>query len=309
MANQAETPIFSVIIPARNMSRFISETLVSLRDQSLRRFEALCVDDWSTDDTPRIIREFCRSDPRFRLLPGPGIGVSAARNLGLSEARGRYVLFLDADDLLAPDALARFAACLEVGSCPAALGGIRQISVTGAQLPGRSNLEIVPESGHLEALLKKNFIVNGGALAIRREAVDKAGVYDATLRNGEDWEFWCRLGLQGDFGLLDPEPVLFYRQVPTGANYRTRNGTFARTVPCIDRIAENPDFRERFGPMLPKLLRARRVDTFWSAVRNEYRYGSRLRALLIAFGGLAIYPDSFARPQLAMRFFASLRPS
>ena len=102
-------PTFSVIIPAYNSAAFLSETLESLLAQTFGRWEAVVVNDGSTDNTQSVIDGYCAKDSRIRCIVQTNAGVSAARNRGLAEAAGEYAVFLDADDLLAPDALRAFA--------------------------------------------------------------------------------------------------------------------------------------------------------------------------------------------------------
>ncbi len=298
-------PAISVIIPARNAVDFIGATLDSLTAQSAD-FEAVVIDDGSTDATADVVNEQTARDPRIRMIPGPATGVSAARNAGLAETTAPFVLFLDADDLLTPDALDRLHQTLSATDQVAVLGGIYRIAEDGTPLPGDSNLQLVPPTNHLKSLLQKNFVVNGGALLIRRTVIDRIGGYNPNLAYGEDWEFWCRLADQGNFETLPGAPVLAYRQRASGANYLARGSVFARNVHCIQAVAQNTSIQKAVGPNLRKLLRARQIDIFWSGVRSEYQFGARARALSLALRGIVLYPDSVARPQLALRFLRSL---
>lgn len=301
--------VFSVVIPARNMELYIEETLESLHAQTESGFEAIVVDDGSTDQTVPIVNTFIRrrSDKRFRLIQGPERGVSAARNAAFDQLQSRFVLFLDADDLLVPDALARFRVSLENSEALAALGGVQRISETGTFMSSPDNRDLVPKTDHLRGLLRKNFVVNGGALAIRNEALQIAGKYDETLRYGEDWEFWCRLAALGDLAIVSGDPILRYRQRGDGANYLAKGSIFSERPACLKRIADNPEIQERVGSSLRGLLRARQIDIFWSGVRSEFQFGAKTKAVLIGCLGLVIFPESALRPRLALRFFKSLR--
>jgi GT2 family glycosyltransferase len=304
-------PKISIIIPARNASTYIVDTITSVRQQSEAAFEAIILDDGSTDDTDLVVQRLLSdwADPRFSFSAGPAAGVSAARNAGLARARGAFVLFLDADDVLAADALARFRTALNISGSDtvAALGRILRVTEKGEPMPSQNNLGLLPVTGQLEALLKKNYIVNGGALAIRVDAARASGGYDESLRYGEDWEFWCRLLLKGGIAPVQGGPVLHYRQVAEGANYRARGSALARDVPCLNAVAKNAEIRAQVGGGLTRLLRARRIDIFWSGVRATYQFGSKFRALATAALGVLLYPDSMARPGLAMRFLRTLR--
>lgn len=92
-------PSLSIVIPAYNCERYISDCLRSVLDAASRDMEVIVVDDGSTDGTRRAVEE--SADERVRLIPQPNAGVSAARNRGLAAATGDYVMFVDADDSLA----------------------------------------------------------------------------------------------------------------------------------------------------------------------------------------------------------------
>lgn len=99
-------PLVSVVIPAYNVEAYIGETLQSVLGQTFRDIEVICVDDGSTDGTLRVLQGCAAKDGRVCVLTQVNKGVSAARNAGLSAARGRYVQFLDSDDLMTPESYA-----------------------------------------------------------------------------------------------------------------------------------------------------------------------------------------------------------
>lgn len=88
----------SVIVPAYNVAGYIQRCMDTLIDQSFHEFEVIVIDDGSTDDTPRILDEYAEQDNRIRVIHKENEGVSAARNLGIREAKGEYILFFDGDD-------------------------------------------------------------------------------------------------------------------------------------------------------------------------------------------------------------------
>ena len=95
--------LFSVIIPVFNSSDKLRSCLDSLAAQTCAEWEAVCVDDGSTDMSPEILEEAARGDSRIRVLHKANGGVASARNLALEHVRGEWIVFLDADDVLAPD--------------------------------------------------------------------------------------------------------------------------------------------------------------------------------------------------------------
>jgi glycosyltransferase involved in cell wall biosynthesis len=98
-------PVFSIIVPAYNMQDYLEEALESVAGQSFPDFEAIIVDDGSTDATAAIAKRFCATDARFRYVQRQNGGLSAARNLGTSFAVGTYLYYLDSDDFIDADAL------------------------------------------------------------------------------------------------------------------------------------------------------------------------------------------------------------
>ena len=103
-------PLISVVIPAYNAGQFLDETLESVLSQTYENWECIIVNDGSTDKTESIAKKWCEKDARFRYFYKENSGASDTRNLGIKEARGEYIAFLDADDLYMPNFLE---VCLE----------------------------------------------------------------------------------------------------------------------------------------------------------------------------------------------------
>jgi len=306
---QASPILFTLVIAARNAEKYIRETLEGLTRIRDEPFRVIVVNDGSSDATAEIAEAFRQANPviEMQFVNGPARGVSAARNLGLSLVVSEFVVFLDADDLLAEDALPRFRKALADPQSIAAVGQVLRIDQDGAPLLSPDNRDLVPEEDQLYGLVKKNFIVNGGALAIRTAVAKAVSGYDETLKYGEDWEFWCRLLTQGSVSTVEGGHVLAYRQIASGANHTAASKPFARDITCLDVVAKNDAMRRQLGWRLGPALRMRRIDIFWSGVRTMYQYESKRSALMLSALGLLVYPDSLARPKLALRLLKSVR--
>jgi glycosyltransferase involved in cell wall biosynthesis len=98
--NKLKEPLVSIIIPAYNSAEFISETLDCLINQNYTKWEAIIVDDGSTDNTAEIVQEYIKKDNRFRYVRQENLKTSVARNVGLRMSRGEYIQFLDSDDFI-----------------------------------------------------------------------------------------------------------------------------------------------------------------------------------------------------------------
>jgi glycosyltransferase involved in cell wall biosynthesis len=298
----------SIIIAARDMERYVGATLASVLADNVPSREIIVVDDGSTDQTGTIVRAI--GDSRLRIVVrSQDHGVSAARNAGLALARGRTVLFLDADDLIVPGALKRLLDQLDANpTAVAAYGAYLPISDAGVQLADQpSRISIFPERDTLRHLLAKNFIVTGGTLLMRAEPLCAVGPFDSTITFGEDWDLWCRLAAINDFVPVSGEAVLLYRQRASGANRAKRGSPFKTNDAAIRRAYSRPEIRAKFSDReLAALERLVRIDTYWAGVRNELAYGSVARFIGYAALGALRYPDSILRPRLALRFIGSL---
>ena len=96
---------YSVIVPVYNAGAFLQECLGSVLKQTCGDWECICVDDGSEDSSKAVLREYADKDSRFRVIEHPHQGVGMARNAGMDRAKGDYLVFLDADDMLLPHAL------------------------------------------------------------------------------------------------------------------------------------------------------------------------------------------------------------
>jgi len=190
--NMPNAPPVSVIIPCHNAARFLGETIESVLAQSFPAFELIVIDDGSTDGTADVIDHYRRLDGRLTCDSGPNRGVSAARNRGTELASGKYVQYLDADDLLRPHALrAKFEALESSGADIAYTDWQKLIeSPTGGFAPGeihsRKCDEVQPA---LEIAIFLDFWSPPAALLYRREIVDRVGGWNTSLPIVQDGRF------------------------------------------------------------------------------------------------------------------------
>jgi glycosyltransferase involved in cell wall biosynthesis len=301
-------PRVTVVIAAYNAERFIRQTLHSVLAQILEDIELIVVNDGSTDGTQEILAGF--SDPRLIVVRQGNGGVSAARNAGLAAARAPYIFFLDADDVLLPNALFRMVATLDqMPQKVACFAHHIRIAEDGSPLSTAADFhwKMFPASDTLRHLVAKNFIVCG-AICIRTDAARSVGGFDRKLKLGEDWEFWCRLATLGDFAAMPKEIVLMYRQRFSSANYRLRKAALGQNFAAIEAVFSNPAIRQKLSHAeLKRRRRLAEIDGFWAGARNEYVQG-RIKGFLkhVVIGGVW-YPDSILRPRLVYLFLRGLK--
>ena len=215
----ASQPLVSVIIPTYNYAHFIAEALASVHSQTYSNWEMIVVDDGSTDDTEAVVKRIAADEPRISYLRQENARQAAARNNGIAHAKGDYFQFLDADDLIEPQKLEQQVTFLEQHtSMDITYGGVRYFSSerAGELLLSRQysswedSAAWMPEiSGQgkeiLLALLRNNIMVVNAPL-IRREIIDRVGLFDVDLTPVEDWEYLIRCAAHGAiFGFNDIE--------------------------------------------------------------------------------------------------------
>ena len=188
VTNGRQQGLVTVVIPCYNQAGYLGEAIASVRAQSYRDFEIVVVDDGSTDATAAVAGNY----PDVRLLRQSNAGLSAARNAGLGVGRGEYLVFLDADDRLLPDALRDGIESLARHPEAAFTSGhFRFIRADGslqrefAQAP----LECPPYEG----MLRGNYIGMHATVMFRRAIFDEVGAFDTSLRSCEDYDLYMRI--------------------------------------------------------------------------------------------------------------------
>lgn len=223
---QADLDLISVVVPCYNAQRYIVGTLQSVFNQAGVKLEVIVVDDGSTDDSVSTIRQ---NFPSVTLIQQPNAGVAAARNAGLSAARGRWVAFIDADDcwlagklqtqlkLLAahPDALLACAPWhVWFSDEPQAPEHWR----TG-QVPDECPVYGRTGEGWLYTELLLGCTVWTSTVVADRMLLSEAGGFDTGLKVGEDYDLWLRLSRLTPFVRAD-RPLALYRQHPDSLTRR-----------------------------------------------------------------------------------------
>lgn len=210
--------LVSVVIPAHNAQETIDETLRSVRAQTHRTLEILVVDDGSGDNTIEIVRRHRSADPRVVLIQQPNAGVAAARNTGWRAASSDLIAFIDADDLWAPNKIERQLAALKRANDRVGLVYCWSWTIDGASKITEDKHRPVWRGSVLERLLLGNFIGNGSAALVRRQALVDADGFESRLRAAdaqgcEDVLFYCRVAERYEFEVVE-EALVGYRYLP-----------------------------------------------------------------------------------------------
>jgi len=201
-----ETPLVSIIIPCFNSEEFITETIQSVQNQTYNNWEIIVVDDCSSDNTVALILGMVQKDSRirfFQLEKNSGTGV--ARNKGLSNANGRYISFLDADDLWKPEKLRKQVDFLTANKIPFTFSFYDCINEEGKPLGKRVE---APVNLSYRQLFFCNYIGN------------LTGIYDvnyfgkitiSSIRKRQDWMLWLTILKKIKVAKPVPESLAYYR--------------------------------------------------------------------------------------------------
>ena len=196
-----KTPLVSVVLPAYNAGRYIAESLRSVTAQRGDfRLEILVVDDGSSDNTRERVQTF----PQVRLISQRNAGPSAARNRGIAASNGDFVAFLDSDDLWTEDKLA---VQMEIFQClpevSMVVGDSRRFNESGSlndSFFAEANLDqnffgdpVLVKDPYLK-FFRINYALTGGVI-IRKDCLNRTGVFDESLHYVEDLDLWFRIAL------------------------------------------------------------------------------------------------------------------
>ena len=197
------TVLVSVIVPTYNYAHLILETLESVRNQTYTHWECIIVDDGSTDETSTVVQAFLEqySEHHFIYIQTANGGTSAAKNKGISLAKGSLIQFLDADDLLSPRKLEIQVQQMQTQDLALVFSSSRFFRM----IDGQQVEELRYPEGFLAAAslreddLLRKLIVNNqvtiGSPIVRKDILMEAGGFDVSLLNNEDWILWFKIAL------------------------------------------------------------------------------------------------------------------
>ncbi len=193
-------PTLSVIIPFYNVDRFLAECLRSVASQTFSDLEVIMVDDGSTDTSWSVADRFHHSDHRFTLIRQPNRGLGPSRNTGLSHCSGRYLAFIDSDDVLPPTAFTGLVAALDESGSDLACGGVRRFNRYGDW-----------PSGLHEGIFDKD--VPRTHITMRTDLIRDRTVWNKVYRR----TFWDRHGFRFPDHAHEDAPVTVAAHVLAGA--------------------------------------------------------------------------------------------
>lgn len=295
MTTTATNATVSVVIPCYNQGHFLRESIESALRQTWRPVDVIVVDDGSTDETASV----AQVHPEVKYARQPNGGAPSARNHGLRLSRGEFVLFLDADDRLLPEALAQGVAALASHTDWAfATGHVRFIAADGTP-------EAIPPQAHAAgnqflALLRSNYIWTPGVVLYRRAVLDSCGAFDPAARASADYELNIRIARQHAVG-CHHAVMLEYRR--HGENMSADVGEMLRSAVSVRLrqrrfVVGNPEAYRAWKEGI-EIVRADFGERLIDQVKRDLREGRAARAAR-GIGYLSrYYPGGLLRTAVA----------
>lgn len=275
-------PVFSVIITSFNDGVFINEAIDSVNNSTFRDFEIILVDDCSTDATTKEILDTVSSKGIKVIRKEKNCGVGDSRNRGIAEAKGKYILTLDADDRILSTYLEKAKRELDKG--------FSVVYCDVKRFGAREDIRVVPAFS-LPTLLAGNFIASCSAFT--KAIWEKAGGYDVSMPNYEDWEFWISVAEAGGKFIQINEVLFEYRATATSKiSKATEPDHRAKVVNyvCTKHIESYRKHAAEIVPYLHKVISSLEGDL-------------QKQAALISGGDISslIYKLKFAEDELVRR--------
>jgi glycosyltransferase involved in cell wall biosynthesis len=213
-----EHPLVSVIMPCFNGEKFISEAIESVINQTYKNWELIIIDDSSTDNSKKIIKQYYTADKRIHYIQNKkNKGIPSTRNTGIKISNGEYIAFLDQDDLWMKDKLDLF--IREFNRYDIKVGIIfSDIEIVFADNIISRNykkvnyykIQKLSKRDFIKELFMRNFIKSPSQVVLSKECFNKLGLLDERLHGGDDYDFWLRAAGEFNFKYLDI-PLTKYR--------------------------------------------------------------------------------------------------
>jgi len=256
----------SVIIPTYNRADFITETINSVLNQNYQNFEILIIDDGSTDNTKEIVSNI--KDKRIKYFYQSNTGVPAiGRNVGLREATGDFIAFLDSDDVWFPNKLSEQLAIFKKNTKLLAVSSNAEY-LPHQKIKKKVFIKLFSYRYTLKDLLKSNRVINS-SLIMKREVIDYVGFLDENydLRFVEDYDYWLRIVEFRDKSIYVMKKPLIYYRIHNSNNFTIGEVEFNKLKIIFQK------YENKYSVFVKKVSAHRKYYDKVVDIREEYRKG------------------------------------
>lgn len=285
-------PKISVIVPVYNVEKYLTRCIDSILTQTFTDYELLLIDDGSSDNSGKICDEYAKNDKRIRVFHKTNGGVSSARNTGIQEAKGDWLIFMDADDYFLDNAFPFiFNSISKYSDYYVLVAGFRVIYENGLEISRVKYKHDRILLSPLRSLWYRDFYSRPGNTIIRKDAFDTIGKYDEHLSYNEDLEFSIRL-------LSYYKPVILTKEIMAYVKTSGSASTFSHSY--------EKDFVSRIpycslNSIWEKLL-TYSIFQFYKKKNKESKYVNGLRkSYSVLFNMVYIYHLIIRRIYLLLR--------
>ena len=274
--------MFSIIMPAYNAEKFIKDAIKSVLSQRYFNFELIIVDDGSKDKTAEVIKSF--KDKRIHYLYQNNAGVSAARNLGISEAKGEYICFLDSDDEWRENHLDVLIGLIEkYKECSLFVTGYDICLTDGKLIPKSKEIlnkvkdeDFQSDDGY-GVLLNYGYFLNTNTVCCKKEVFDKVGLFRVGVKNSEDDDMWMRIFAHYSLAISKESTTIYNRSNSSATNKRkiTKDIFLER----VDDILTSSEVTEKRKQSLIRIVERKKI----SRARKYILIGNKKEAYKLLF--------------------------
>jgi len=276
--------LISIITPVYNVEKYIVEAIESVLRQTYSHWELILVDDGSTDKSTEICKKYALRDQRIKYYHKQNGGQASARNLGIKNAMGYYITFLDSDDLYTEDKLAQHFIDLEEHPADFYYGAGYMLFENKIET---SNWFSGKYSGtEFFKILHHSCAVNINSVFIKKEIFNRINNFDESteLRGTEDWDLWLRTALKVDSVYGNPTPKVYYRIHENGIHFQRANMLIGKwkiyekheKTPLIKPLRLKREYRYTFRELMNHLQKENRINEVKPIFYNYYpkdKYG------------------------------------
>lgn len=294
--------LISIIVPAYNVGQFLGECIQSIKNQTYDNWEAIIVNDGSTDNTAQVIQELINNDKRFQLITQQNGGVSKARNAGIEAATGTHLAFMDGDDLWEPTFLYELMEAVKTKNVDMAYCGYTHLYTGGL----RRGFSYPYTSGNvLFEVVNGKTQIHIGAIVVKKDLIDQLGLsFTEGCLVGQDQEFIWKLVSKATVQAV-PKELMIYR-IRSGSaitakwNWKKHIHGFYGFKRAVDYILQDVHLgydQQQLSKVLYKRVAYKLYKIIWRMIKNGYGDDARQ---LMANDEYKTYLSYLDTEQLAM---------
>lgn len=268
-------PNVSVIIPTYNRASFLPNAITSILQQTYEDYEVIVIDDGSTDETPRVLKQF---EGKIKVLFQKNRGASAARNLGIQEADGNYISFLDSDDQWTRKKLQiqmqRIQEDPDIKICYT-----DEIWIRNGVRVNQKKRHRKYDGWFIDKMLPL-CLISPSSVLIHREIFDTVGMFDEGLPVCEDYDLWLRINVRYPITFI-PEPLIIKFGGHEDQLSRQYGAIDRFRVQALEKLLDNPYLKEVYRPLVIQTIRQKcRILANGCFKRGKIEQGKVFQAMI-----------------------------